>query len=563
MQQQSHREADFKRGTKDGTEKRLDQSHRQNKRERRDLMAARRELRREAVMPPQGGIPPPGGVPTHVDVSSLVTRGDRTQAAALNAILKATLAPHRARSGTREQWQLYMDAFDAMFERHIKGADGGMAVIGALVRLYWECKDAAALSALVDLAGFATPTYDLYVCHAIVKGGFFQRVQGAQQIDMGIWDVANNVALSCPEGRDAVLQSPLFGFFVSEADAQQAPFMRTLRASARASDLNLQTLINAMLNHATPPAWSFVAAVWSTLVRALCELQPMPHDQLTGVDQVVRTRVLTNVLRVLLAKYKSIDTVLALPMPTGTGTAPAIAIVYDRLTALEPALSDDHRMNVCLPIFNHLAAVRPDCASPAALRLMVRGISAPKARHRVQAYLWMASYMSAGVRFVAEMLRVGAIRIMLHAVRTGEQHNKDARCAAVHALMGAFEGCFQDPNRAEADQMMRNLVVGCDIFNVVGPFLREQRSDLDKQALEMTCKVLQVAADALTWNREAAIAKLRESEVGDCIDTILTNIKGTADNELYDMAAFVDKLMGNEDDEYMQLADMKPGEYSF
>lgn len=499
------REASFKEGLSAGrTDRRTQDAAQLRKKKHASALQRRRGLERPDV---DGQL---ARMMSAYRSEAIVAAGDPTQLRLLHDLLELATTP--------------------FLDEHVPALLAG-GVLAVLVKHCVANEQCAII--LQQLTGIVTK-HDVLIARDIVKGGFLTAMAANEQAALRptLWNVLLNVCLSCREGCIEVLGSALFTNGVFQ------------RVAPRVAPAQLLSVVCAIIEaDDSEPLIVLIRFIWPLLIHVLLNVaQPLPWLELDD-DQRTLINASTGILRGTLFGLnfkKRPDANIALLLhETGGATAALIRkltalLRVSKETGLELRILEIMVRISALPLPTHDFHMMMREAGSA--RDMITYAQRPNTVARYWAFLWIGNYMADGATFVQEMLTADVMPLMFAAMERGEA---DVKAKAIYAVMTTFSACeFEKDNAALADQMMHTLVFGHKIF----AHLAEHITSLPGQE-QLCIDILKCLTAGLRWNRERVIQSLRVYRIHERIEDVLTQLKGHADSELFQLATEADDMI--------------------
>lgn len=390
-----------------------------------------------------------------------------------------------------------------------------------------------ALRALVNATHHVT-THDAAMAYAILSAGY---VEGMAKAITGLrlssvhhallWDVAINLVLSCPEGRAIIFKHCCPGGGL--------PFMEVLRYANQNHDAALQSalihLIGKLVDRGAPlllhkngesdiSSW-FQSVFTHLLFFLMSDVQPLSHRDMPPALLATIGRAVDALSECILAVPNKEMVLVPVMLEMG------LERMFRHLVALCEAQSQKNQVAILLllgrmSLFNvrgnpfHEAAHR--CG---VYRLMVHNATRPDSvAARAHAFLSFGNYLADHYQTVGYLMGVGAIPVMLDAIRR-EQHA--VRRQALFAVRAMVAIC-DDMRRSnmefsqEAGMILQSLVVQHKLLDPVVPFISVEDLESARDAID-------ILSTLLKWDKDCVMRTVAGQEAEDRIQLLLPELK--------------------------------------
>lgn len=326
-----------------------------------------------------------------------------------------------------------------------------------------------------------------------------------------MWECVLNLACSCPEGRDAVLSSPLFVNAPTPLPPRSPPpFIVALSTGSTApAELMLALLDTIVSSGNTLPPEPLLMTVWPILCEALTQhVLPEPARQ-EGTN--VLLDYLLSVLSIV-ARRSGERFFAQLLMVGGDGQSHTSAPLLVWFTRLLPRLTltppkNRERAAIILVSAGRIAVegatFQQIMASAGAIPAMVRLANDANEALRREGTTWIANYASEGVAYVEQLLECGAFDPIVACIRGSHQRDSPVTRQSIFALVTACYSCIRERGE-RADDILGQLVVSKHVVRYTRPFVDMVGCD------DMTVDVLTLWHSLLVWNTAVITPLLEE-----------------------------------------------------
>ncbi len=559
----AERQDDFKSGIKHKTEKRAQQNTDLRKKKRDQKLKQRR-----APVQAENGNNFDQMLSKYNKAALL--GGDMGQLRLLNQLLG---------NATKHQLEKHID--DLLFisanpQGGAGGAEGAPKVPAIVHKLLGACKtnaitDAMRLSlmCLLNLTGTKT-SFEVKCAELLIQSGFLDIVKTHLDLFTSgkhpsldskthgvLWECVVNLIITCPEARNVVLLSPLMGF---KGDMNDAPidsaFTRDLKVvfGPQFPPADKEYFIPLLLavicsiyesNETELPPLSFTLTAWNHVVQAMYEMQLMPWQDMSELQQL-RFNSITSTLFLILNGLKKVHQEDSVRLIAYAGQT----LFMQTLSNMFQFASLGNQIRI-VKIFVQISALplkegefqfamrKANC-----VRLMMLVVQSNHPELRQHGFFWIGNYTADGVQFVHELIEAGIIDALIPSIR---RDVADIRRSAVYALMTMFSACDEErKNNMQtsdiANGIMHALVTKHRIFTWIAPFISMAGEEI------VVIDILDVMARALQWNKKVTLEAIEHADALGRIDVILaevTKLKGSQFTAVYNAAVHVDNLVNN------------------
>lgn len=432
-----------------------------------------------------------------------------------------------------------------------------------------------AIACLLNLTGTRT-SFEYQLARTLVSAGFLQIVETHLNLFSSgkhpsfdskthgmLWETVVNIIITCPEARDAVLESSLMGYSQNAKMPTESAFTRELRhffgdedGVSPACDADRAYFIPLLLavicavfetNMNILPPMPFILTSWNYVRQAMYSMQLVPYQEMSELAQLQFSSI-TAVIFIILqglkgGKQGEEDSVRLIGFAGQTMFMQTLARMYQFATiGNQVRIVRIFVLISALPMSDGVfqkAMEKADC-----IKLMMLSVQSNNPELRKFAYFWVGNYMADGAIYVQQLLQAGIMETLIPAIR---RDTADIRRPAIYALLTMFSACDEDRRNnmgmsKVADGIMHTLVRQHGIFRWIVPFISGHGVGEESTVAD----ILDVIARALQWNKAIALDALEKSDALGRIDVVLADVsklKGSQSTIVYNAAVRVDNLI--------------------
>lgn len=427
--------------------------------------------------------------------------------------------------------------------------------ISHLVMCVFRDGNEMALRALVNITSYVSPMHEAACALAILRAGFLPQMARLVR-SMGprlssvmhalMWEVVVNVALSCVQCRDLIMQESW------PPASASLPFLDVLRWANKQHDVPLQSaLIHLMhtmkppdpkLSPYKPPEEWVRTIVPHVLVFLLADVQTNMSWREMAPAQLQCIKRAVDILSACICWTENREIEL---MPTFLEVG--VERILRHLVQLCEAQSPPIQLAILELIgrFSHFrTADNPFHAAAyrvGVFRLLVHNTQRPDSEGaRAHAWLSLGNYVEENYEAIQYVTEAGGVSLIFQTLRCDRSSMvKRNALFALSCLVAACEHTFRTDmrNSNDAAAKLKHMVGVERMLDLITPYVDSP----DRKVAEPAVHILQ---SLLYWDRKLVVRWIGEEDADDRVQRVLSGTKSlNTDSEFYNMVCDVERLL--------------------